>query len=57
MNLEVKSRSGSQHKAIRNIYSISSPAIHGEEQRLTIAELDFVKQVSPGLIEDLTEIK
>ena len=47
----------SQYKAIRNIYSISSPAIHGEEQRLTIAELNFVKQVSPGLIEDLREIK
>lgn len=48
---------GSQHKAIRNIYSISAPAIHGEEQKLTIAELDFVKQVSPGLIEDLKEKK
>lgn len=48
---------GSQHKALRNIYSISSPAIHGEEQRLTVAEIDFVKQVAPGLIEDLKEIK
>ncbi len=55
--VESEKISPSQHKALRNIYSISSPAIHGEDQKLTLAELEFVKQVTPGLIKDLKEIK
>ena len=42
-----------QHKAIRNIYSITTPAIHGDDNRVTIAEIDFVKQIAPGLIDEL----
>ncbi|MEN5057614.1 hypothetical protein [Sphingobacterium kitahiroshimense] len=48
--------SQSQHKVIRNLYSIASPAIHGEEQKLTFAEIEFAKQISPGIIEELKKI-
>jgi hypothetical protein len=46
-----------QHKAIRNLYSISSPAIHGDDNKLTVAEIEFVKQIAPGLIEELKKIE
>lgn len=46
-----------QQKVIRNLYSISSPAIHGEEQRLTVAEIEFARQIAPGIIEELRKIK
>ncbi|MCF2490244.1 hypothetical protein [Dyadobacter sp. CY347] len=46
-----------QHKVIRNLFSIASPAIHGEEQRLTVAEIDFAKQIAPGLIDELRKIE
>lgn len=46
----------SQHKAIRNIYSITAPAIHGDDNRMTLAEIDFVKQIAPGLIDELQKI-
>lgn len=45
--------SPSQHKAIRNIYSITAPAVHGDDSRMTLAEIDFVKQIAPGLIAEL----
>lgn len=47
----------SQHKAIRNIYSITSPAIHGEDSKVTLAEINFVKQIAPRLIEELQKIE
>ncbi|MHA7128690.1 hypothetical protein [Algoriphagus namhaensis] len=46
-----------QHKVIRNLYSISSPAIHGDDHKLTLAEMDFVKQIAPGLIDELKKIE
>lgn len=49
--------SPSQHKAIRNIYSITAPAVHGDDNRMTLAEIDFVKQIAPGLIDELKKIK
>lgn len=51
--VEIGIISPSQHKAIRNIYSITSPAIHGDDSRMTLAEIDFVKQIAPGLIDEL----
>lgn len=47
----------SQHKAIRNIYSITAPAIHGDDSRMTLAEIDFVKQIAPALIDELQNIE
>ncbi|PWJ52973.1 hypothetical protein CLV98_1292 [Dyadobacter jejuensis] len=49
--------SPNQHKVIRNLYSIASPAIHGDEQKLTVAEIDFAKQIAPGIIEELKKIE
>jgi len=49
--------SPNQHKVIRNLYSIASPAIHGDEQKLTVAEVDFAKQIAPGIIEELKKIE
>lgn len=46
-----------QSKAIRNIYTISSHAIHGNENKLTIAEVNFVKNIAPGLIDELKKIE
>ena len=46
-----------QHKVIRNLYSISSPAIHGDDHKLTLAEVEFVRQIAPGLIDELKKIK
>lgn len=46
----------SQQKAIRNIYSITSPAIHGEEENLTVAEIAFVEEVAPGIIKELKNL-
>lgn len=46
-----------QHKVIRNLFSIASPAIHGDEHKLTVAEIDFAKQIAPGIIEELKKIK
>ncbi len=46
-----------QHKVIRNLYSISSPAIHGDDHKLTMAEIDFVKQIAPGLMDELKKIE
>lgn len=42
-----------QYKAIRNMYLIMNPVIHGEENRLTAAEIDFVRKIAPGLINEL----
>lgn len=49
--------SPNQHKVIRNLYSIASPAIHGDEQRLTVAEIDFARQIAPGIIDELRRIE
>jgi len=46
-----------QHKVIRNLYSIASPAIHGEEHKLTFAEIEFAKQIAPGIIDELQKIQ
>jgi hypothetical protein len=45
-----------QHKIIRNIYAIVSPAVHGEEKQLTLAEIEYVRKVSPAIIDKLKEI-
>lgn len=45
-----------QHKAIRNIYSITTPAIHGDDEKLTNSEIEFLKQVAPGLIDELIKM-
>lgn len=49
--------SPNQHKVIRNLYSIASPAIHGDEDKLTIAEVNFAKNIAPGIIEELKKIE
>lgn len=49
--------SPSQHKVIRNLYSITTPAIHGDDYKITIAEIDFVKKISPGIIDELKKIE
>ncbi len=46
-----------EHKAIRNIFSITAPAIHGDEKKVSLAEIEFVKKVSPGMINRLKDIK
>ena len=46
-----------QHKVIRNLYSIASPAIHGDEERLTVAEIHFAKEIAPGIIDELKKIE
>ena len=46
-----------QHRVIRNIFLISSYAIHGEEQKLTIAEIDFVKKITPSILDEIKKIE
>jgi len=46
-----------QHKVIRNLYSIASPAVHGDEEKLTIAEIAFARQIAPGIIDELQRIQ
>ena len=46
-----------EYKAIRNIYSITSPAIHGDEKQITLSEIEFVKHISPGMIQRLKRIE
>jgi len=46
-----------QHKALRNIFSITAPAIHGDDNRTTLAEIEFVKQIAPGIIDELQKIE
>lgn len=41
--------------AIREVYSVCSPAIHGEP--VTVAQVNFVRDVTPQIIEALTEIE
>jgi hypothetical protein len=41
--------------AIREIYSVCSPAIHGDT--VTKAQIDFVKDVAPQVIDTLSEIE
>jgi hypothetical protein len=41
--------------AIREVYSVASPAIHGEET--TPAQVDFVREVAPGLVATLRTIQ
>jgi hypothetical protein len=45
-----------QLNAIRNIYSIASLAIHAEEDRITTGQMEFVKKIGPGLIDELRNI-
>ncbi|MFY7938842.1 MAG: hypothetical protein ACOVOQ_15800 [Flavobacterium sp.] len=54
--VEIEIITPSQQKAIRNIYSITSPAIHGDENKLTLAEVDFVKKIGPTILDELKEI-
>jgi hypothetical protein len=49
--------SDNQQKAIRNIYSITAPVVHGDDSRFTRAELEFVKRITPGLIDELKKIE
>ena len=49
--------SPNQHKVIRNLYSIASPAIHGDEDKLTLAEVNFARNIAPGIIEELKKIE
>lgn len=49
--------SESKIKAIKNIYSITSYAIHGDEEVLTQEEINYAKEVSPGLLNELRKIK
>lgn len=55
--VEQKIISPNQHKVIRNLFSIASPAIHGDEHKLTVAEIDFAKQIAPGFIDELKKIE
>ncbi len=41
--------------AIREVYSVCSPAVHGEQ--VTEAQLNFVKDVAPGLIAALQAVR
>ena len=45
------------HKVIRNLYSITTPAIHGDDSKVTMAEINFVKQIAPGLLFELSNIE
>lgn len=47
----------SQASTIRNIYSIASKAIHSEEDQVTVYEMDFVRSIAPGLINELRKKK
>ena len=46
-----------QLNAIRNIYSIATMAIHAEEDKITAGQMEFVKKIAPGLIDELRNIK
>jgi hypothetical protein len=45
-----------QVNAIRNIYGITSMAIHAEEDRISHGQIEFVHKIAPGLIEELRDI-
>jgi hypothetical protein len=45
-----------QVQAIRNIYSIASMAIHGEDSKITKGQLEFAHKIAPGIIEELRRI-
>lgn len=45
-----------QLRVIRNLYSIATPVIHGDENRLTLAEINFAKSIAPGIVEELRKI-
>lgn len=49
--------SPNQHKVIRNLYSIASPAVHGDDHKLTVAEINFAKNIAPGIIDELKKIE
>lgn len=42
-------------RAIRDVYDVCSPAIHGEP--ISAEQVTFVRDVAPGIIETLTEIE
>lgn len=43
----------SEYKVIRNVYSITAPAVHGDDSKLTLAQINYVKEIAPGLIKEL----
>lgn len=44
------------YKIIRDVYSITSPAIHGEEDLVSKIQFEYIREVGPELIATLKEL-